>query len=157
MSLSVNLAILLLYSRAWYNTRVGKKIIAWRPFDREVPLPNAVEASFEELARRNGWRTTKQGWPDFLCIKDDTGEAIAVEVKPRDRFGRLQPLSPSQVACMLFLRQHGIRCFVSDGKALEKFDLAKHARRYPLGECRKVRLKQIYARIKTPRSRRRPT
>ena len=102
--------------------------------------PNPAESAFAELAVRNGWRPTKRGWPDFLCFNDATGEAIAVEVKPRTRRGSLKALKRDQVACLEFLQRHGIRCFVSDGATLEPFSADKHRRR-------SLRL--------TPRSRRR--
>lgn len=88
---------------------------------------NVCEAAFADLARANGWRVTKRGWPDFLCIGPGD-EVIAVEVKPRYKRDpqRLESLRVDQTLCMVFLQSHGVRCFVSDGASLEKFDLARH-------------------------------
>ena len=83
---------------------------------------------FEELAQSNGWTTSKRGWPDFLCMKPDTGEIIAVEVKPRVNDGsRMVLLKREQAACLDALQSHGIKCFVSDGVTLEPYSRDKHA------------------------------
>lgn len=86
---------------------------------------NETEGDFADLARRNGWEVTKRGWPDFLCFKD--GELIAVEVKPRTVKGKLKLPSRYQVLTMQILEAHGIKCYLSDGKTLERFNAETHA------------------------------
>lgn len=100
------------------------------------PLRFDSEREFEELAARNGWRTTKRGWPDFLCFDPSSNEIIAVEVKQRLPHRRregivyeLVSLKPDQAFCLDFFQSKGIRCFVSDGKTLEVYDRKKHYRR----------------------------
>ncbi|MDE2100068.1 MAG: hypothetical protein KGL39_22630, partial [Patescibacteria group bacterium] len=90
-------------------------------------LCNVTEADFQRLAYKAGWRTTKRGWPDFLCF-GPAGEVIAVEVKPRSRqTGRLGLLKREQADCMDALKVRGIRCFVSDGCTLEPYERSRHA------------------------------
>lgn len=103
---------------------------------------NHCESLFEELATKNGWRTTKRGWPDFLCFHGK--EVIAVEVKPRTRDGsRTQLLKRDQAACMDFLVSKGIRCFVSDGQTLEVYSREKHGSESLRRAARAKRLAQI--------------
>lgn len=79
-----------------------------------------------QLAASKGLSATKQGWPDFLCIGSD-GEAIAVEVKPRVSDGsRMKRVKESQAVCMDFLTSKGVKCYVSDGVALEPYDRSTH-------------------------------
>ncbi len=103
-----------------YGNGLGRKIAPLQERD------NGPERNFEALARRNFWRPTKEGWPDFLCFDECSDEIIAVEVKPRSRFGHLQHLKLPQAQCMDFLKAHGIRCFVSDGHTLEPYSRDKH-------------------------------
>jgi hypothetical protein len=92
----------------------------------EKTYSNVPEDDFAALARENGWRPTKRGWPDFLCFGPN-GEIIAVEVKPRLRDGRrTKRLKADQANCMDALSAVGIRCFVSDGKTLEPYDRELH-------------------------------
>ena len=91
---------------------------------------NVAEVAFEDLARSAGWTPTKQGWPDFICT-GPMGEMIAVEVKPRTGRGRLVYLKVAQARCLDWLAAHGIRCFVSDGYELERYDRRRHARPAP--------------------------
>lgn len=89
---------------------------------------NEPENNFAELAEKNGWRSTKRGWPDFLCFSIATGECIAVEVKPRnERTGFMKLLKRDQAACLDFLTSKGVRCFVSDGVTLERYNREVHA------------------------------
>lgn len=90
-------------------------------------LKNQPEESFRKLATSKGWRVTKRGWPDFLCINDKTKEIIAVEVKPRVNKSRLQYLKSEQTQTLTALSKLGMRCFVSDGITLEKFNPIKHS------------------------------
>ena len=94
---------------------------------------NTPERLFEELAKLKGWTVTKRGWPDFLCFTE-TGEMIAVEVKPRmKRRSGFKVLKREQAKTMDILTAHGISCFVSDGETLEPYDPKTHAgesRRY---------------------------
>lgn len=48
-------------------------------------------------------------------------------MKPRTKRGRIKNLKVEQGAVMKFLQARGIRCFVSDGHTLERFDFNKHA------------------------------
>lgn len=79
--------------------------------------PNKHENRFAQLAHTLGWRVTKQGWPDFVCYDDDSGQAIFVEVKPRG-----QALSEYQFELMKVLSRLGAKCFISDGRTLGPFD-----------------------------------
>jgi len=88
---------------------------------------NVAEDAFRDLAQAAGWHPTKQGWPDFICTGPD-GEMIAVEVKPRTLRGRMVYLKADQARCLKWLSAHGIRCFLSDGYELERFDPQRHAR-----------------------------
>jgi hypothetical protein len=94
-------------------------------------MANEPEHKLARLAERNGWTPTKRGWPDFLCFGPD-GEVIAVEVKPRDAAGQLKRLKVDQANAMDWLQAHGIRCYVSDGDTLEKYNRAKHRDRATL-------------------------
>jgi hypothetical protein len=99
---------------------------------------NDAEQAFAQLARRNGWRVSKRGWPDFLCF-GPKGQIIAVEVKPRTADGRLKTITSEQRECLSFLASHGIKCFLSDGDRLERFDASKHrrgARKLPESDAR---------------------
>lgn len=87
---------------------------------------NVAEDAFMHLARNNGWRATKRGWPDFLCVDPETGDMFAVEVKPRNLNGFCQRLKREQARTLDLLSSKGIQCFVSDGHVLEPYDRAKH-------------------------------
>ena len=106
---------------------------------RPYPLHNWHEAKLEEKATIAGWKVTKRGWPDFICTHPEAGERIAVEVKPphgKHRDGRLKSLKRDQADCMDWLEANGIRCFMSDGISLFRYDRAKH---YVTTEQRKRR------------------
>ena len=99
---------------------------------------NVVERRFEKLAEANGWRSTKRGWPDFICFRPD-GSVFVVECKPRmnpngwRKSDELRILSKPQAEVLDFLSELGVECFVSDGKELEPYEREKHApeeRRY---------------------------
>jgi hypothetical protein len=51
--------------------------------ERQKGYRNTAEQAFTEEARALGWKVTKRGWPDFLCISPN-GRVEAVEVKPKD-------------------------------------------------------------------------
>lgn len=106
------------------------------------PRGNEPERLLEALASSKGWRPTKRGWPDFMCINEMTGEIIAVEVKPRinGEGSRTQLLKRDQAACMDFLTKHGIRCFVSDGLTLEPYDRERHASEKERARSRAARI-----------------
>lgn len=95
---------------------------------------NEPEDKFELLALSKGWKPTKKGWPDFLCIDKD-GKPFAVEVKPQTRNG-MKLLKREQVTCIEYLEAAGIPCFVSDGVNLDRYDPKFHndesRRRKPL-------------------------
>ena len=87
---------------------------------------NELERNFEALATSKGWRVTKKGWPDFLCV-GPKGEVIVVEVKPRNKKGQLRMLRRFQERVMDLFVLHGIRCYVSDGVRLEAYNKQIHA------------------------------
>lgn len=97
--------------------------IAWRRLRKGS---NEPELMFAKKAIENGWIPTKRGWPDFLCF-GPKGEIICVEVKPRQKNGKLEMLRVDQANTMDFFSSKGIRCFVSDGLTLEVYDRSKHA------------------------------
>lgn len=78
------------------------------------------------MALRNGWKPTKKGWPDFICIGDD-GKPFAVEVKPPTSKGYMKLLKREQVECIKWLEAAGIPCYVSDGTNMDRFEEAHHA------------------------------
>ena len=94
---------------------------------RKRPLKNIPERNFETLANLNGWRTTKRGWPDFLCFDTRSDKIIAVEVKPRTNLGLLKLLKRDQAQCLDALTAVGIKCYVSDGSTLEPYSKQRHA------------------------------
>jgi hypothetical protein len=108
-------------------------------------LKNNPERLFEALAQKNGWRTTKRGWPDFLCFHIESGEVIAVEVKPRINGpdSRTKLLKRDQAACMDLFVKCGIRCFVSDGVTLEPYSRDKHASERQRSMSRYVRRRML--------------
>lgn len=70
------------------------------------PPKNSAEAEcFAELERQ-GWTATKQGWPDFFCVKNN--QVCLVEVKPRKSDG----LKQNQIAVMGLLSAKGIPCYM---------------------------------------------
>ena len=85
---------------------------------------NKPEDLFAEMAREMGWSLTKRGWPDFFCV-NQRGEPCVVEVKPKS----LRP-THDQYRVMLALHRAGIKCYMSDGKKLERFMPRKHPPRY---------------------------
>ena len=94
-----------------------------------VPRNNKHEAAFEAYAIAKGCRTTKRGWPDFLCWRLD-GSAFVVEVKPPGRNGKPGPLKLEQIEVMELLSRHGIECWVSSGETFERYVTVKHGRRF---------------------------
>ena len=93
-----------------------------RPFkevDFEKQYKNKAEQEFAVLARQNGWKVTKVGWPDFICMQD--GKIACVEVK-KNATGRLKK---SQELIFKLLSERDIPCFVwspgsTDFSALKK-------------------------------------
>ena len=69
------------------------------------PLKNYAEEQFRLRANSKGWRTCKQGWPDFLCWKGD--KVFVVEIKRSTRY----KLKREQEYVMNFLSKHGIDCY----------------------------------------------
>lgn len=67
---------------------------------------NEAEGKCFDLLRRNGWKVTKRGWPDFFCVRG--GEVCAVEVKP----SKSCALKKNQLVIMGLLSAKGIRCFL---------------------------------------------
>lgn len=70
------------------------------------PPKNSAEAQCFEALARQGWTATKQGWPDFFCVKDN--QVCLVEVKPRKSDG----LKQNQIAIMGLLSAKGIPCYM---------------------------------------------
>lgn len=87
---------------------------------------NQPEQRFTQLAISLGWKFTKRGWPDFLCMNTNN-ELVCVEVKPVTSTGRLEYLKTEQVFTMNLLTALGVKCYVSDGLRLETYDCKKHA------------------------------
>lgn len=46
---------------------------------REAKMPTATERAFAQKMESEGWEVYRNGFPDFLCVKD--GKVIFVEVK----------------------------------------------------------------------------
>lgn len=110
------------------------------PAEREYK--NKCESDFMLLAIEKGWQVSKRGWPDFFCTSKD-GERFAVECKPRLSDGlKHKLLTVEQAIVMDCLECRGIRCYISDGKTLERFKMGLHAdqsrRRNGNGNLRKV-------------------
>lgn len=72
---------------------------------RNLPPRNKSEAQLYTQLTGQGWDMTKQGWPDFACIKD--GRLLLVEVKP----SRSRRLKGRQQQLMELFASHGIDCF----------------------------------------------
>ena len=86
---------------------------------------NEPENLFDKMASAKGWNPTKRGWPDFLCWDDDG--PFCVEVKPQFKGGYGQKqLRKEQAATMRFLEAAGIRCYISDGVNMDRFDPKFH-------------------------------
>ena|SRR3990167_8229347 len=100
----------------------------YKPTKVRTSRSNQPEMHLISTVAALGFRATKRGWPDFLCFHEETGEIIAIEVKPRLVTGDgMKILKKDQAACMDFLTAHGIRCFVSDGETLEPYMKEVHA------------------------------
>jgi len=69
-------------------------------FSREYKNP--AEKMFSEIARKQGWRVSKRGWPDFICMRK--GEIMLIEVKPKGTY-RLKSM---QEFVANLLKTHGI-------------------------------------------------
>lgn len=82
---------------------------------REGSGMNSTEQLVQRSLKEDGWTVLRNGWPDFLCIKDS--EVIGVEVKP------WRPLlSIQQHATHKALSVCGLKTFVyvCSRKAIEK-------------------------------------
>jgi len=66
---------------------------------------NKAEQIFAEKARLDGWRVTKQGYPDFICYKGR--DIMLVEVK-QTKYHRLKR---GQRKFMNTAARHGLRCY----------------------------------------------
>lgn len=67
---------------------------------------NVAEGQCFDILRESGWKPTKRGWPDFLCVRGN--EVCAVEVKRSKR----QILKQNQLTIMGILSAAGVRCFL---------------------------------------------
>jgi len=72
-------------------------------FDKEYR--NKPEKEFSEKARALGWKVTKQGYPDFICYREN--EIILVEVK-RTMHRRLRK---GQHRFMNAMKRFGVKCY----------------------------------------------
>lgn len=66
---------------------------------------NGPEKMFADMARKNGWKVTKRGYPDFICYKH--GKVVLVEVKPSQN----HRLKLGQWIFMNSVKQYGIKCY----------------------------------------------
>jgi len=86
----------------------------WKPrYDRVVieKAPIILKNSLE----KDGYKVFKNGWPDFLTVKD--GKLRFIEVKER-----WDVLSKEQIAMMQILSDNGLPCFIwSPQKGLIEF------------------------------------
>lgn len=66
---------------------------------------NKAERAFVNEIKKQGWRPSKRGWPDFFCRNQKTGEVMLVEVKP---YKHTNLKRHQQVVCD-FLKSKGIK------------------------------------------------
>lgn len=101
------------------------------PLRKPHPFPyaNGPEDEFTKLAIHKRWSFTKRGWPDFVC-QSQNGEWFVVEVKPRTTAGKLKALKADQIACLDWLSSLGVRCYISDGRTMERY-AESHRRNRP--------------------------
>jgi hypothetical protein len=109
------------------------------PLDNLGYPSNGPECQLFIHAKRQGWRVSKRGWPDFFCISP-AGKVVMVEVKPwSEKLGRFQLLKREQTLIMDYFSALGVECYVSDGKRFERYERAKHGnaslRRTPSRLC----------------------
>ena len=45
------------------------------------PKKNIRERQVQEAGLNDGWEVLSKGWPDFLLYKEETNEALFIEVK----------------------------------------------------------------------------
>jgi hypothetical protein len=105
---------------------------------------NTSENSFVELAEKHGWQVTKRGWPDFLCVSK-SGEVFAVEVKYPGVFNSRgqNALKDHQIDCLNLLESKGIRCYISDGRQMQRYKPSKsRIPRKPVSRTYKPRNRQ---------------
>lgn len=100
----------------------------WPLVDRQ--RINGPENDFGTLAISKKWAVSKKGWPDFLC-RSRSGEIFCVEVKPRRKDGKgFLALQVEQIACLDWLTSLGVRCYISDGNIMERYN-QRHRRGLP--------------------------
>ena len=71
---------------------------------------NKSEGLYFDLLEKGGWKTTKRGYPDFFCYREnEDGEAefMLVEVKPK----RSYRLKFMQLKVMKMLASKGVPCY----------------------------------------------
>lgn len=68
---------------------------------------SAAEDKFTKEITKKGWKTIRNGWPDFLIYKDN--EIAFVEVK---RDGKSDKLKRNQVQMLTLLTKAGFKCYV---------------------------------------------
>lgn len=66
---------------------------------------NKPERDFQSMMEAKNWTVTKQGWPDFICYRDN--HLILVEVKKH----RGRRLKKEQRKLMVALARRGIKCY----------------------------------------------
>jgi len=82
--------------------RRRKRMRPLRPTNFSGTYKNPAERKFSEVARNQGWKITKRGWPDFICFRD--GEVMFVEVKKNNA----QRFKTAQEIIHKILKEHGI-------------------------------------------------
>lgn len=76
------------------------------------------ENAFRQWAEDQGWKTTKRGWPDFLCRRD--GALMVVEVKAgpdvlrAEQVQALRDLHAAGIATFIWTRESGLRPYPAE-------------------------------------------
>ncbi|KKL11231.1 hypothetical protein LCGC14_2547880 [marine sediment metagenome] len=83
---------------------------------KETRPVNSSEAELYDLMVKGGWRVSKRGWPDFLCVKDD--RIVAIEVKSK----RGHRLKGEQRHMMTLLAKLGAECYKWTPAGFEPFN-----------------------------------
>lgn len=69
---------------------------------------NRREREIQERAIKAGWEILSKGWPDFLVYKEETNEAIFLEVKRKCKNPQQTGLSKHQKRVHQILRNLGL-------------------------------------------------
>lgn len=81
---------------------------------------NRAEENFCQFIEDLGFKPTKRGWPDFICVSEKDKTAFLVEVKDTAQ----HPLKKEQHKVMQLLASYGLPCYRWDNenKTLQKID-----------------------------------